>query len=202
MHRISPGHDFFLFIGTHSPTTYRVRTDVVQQLKARHVPTDTAPFLSTHDIVVSAFFSATNTTLGCVAVNLRSRLKLPATTAGNYAEAVAFSRTTYCNPATIRRAFLDKDGPIVIATTDFPDLLQAVLGGKLTILTNWSSFYHHLKLAPSKMATGREPLAKEFFVPFDACAILYQHMPNDLRIKVTMTETVTHELFEPLAPTA
>ncbi|OQS00740.1 hypothetical protein ACHHYP_02837 [Achlya hypogyna] len=184
-----------------SLTTYRVRTDVVKQLKAAHIPTDTAPFLSTHDIVASAFFSVTNTTLGCVPVDLRSRLRLPPTTAGNYAELVPLSRIACSTPAAIRRAFRDKTGPIDVATADFPDLGQALLGGRLTLLTNWRSFYHHLALASGECATGHDPLAKKCFVPLDACGVLYQHTPNELRVRATADNLGTHRLFEPLVPT-
>ncbi|EQC27903.1 hypothetical protein SDRG_14324 [Saprolegnia diclina VS20] len=137
-------------------TQYRVNLDAIAAVKKAYSPTPTAPFLSTNDILTSAFFSMTHTSLGLMSINLRDRLGLSSRDAGNYIIAFTYTASEYASPACIRASNIDKHAPqrknAPTTDDDIPGALAGLFGGKISVITNWCSFYHNLVLADGSLA--------------------------------------------------
>ncbi|KDO19488.1 hypothetical protein SPRG_15294 [Saprolegnia parasitica CBS 223.65] len=187
---------------------YRVNLEAVAAAKAAHTPTPSAPFLSTNDILTSAFFAMTQTSLGLMSLNLRDRLGLSSTDAGNYIIAFTYTASEYASPANIRASNSDKRAPQrkTASTADaVPGALAGLFGGKLSVITNWCSFYHHLVLEDGVHPLSHAPLVTQGLLPFDATAVLYNHSPTDVRLAVTRnasTPLLPSPLLEPLGASA
>ncbi|KDO19490.1 hypothetical protein SPRG_15296 [Saprolegnia parasitica CBS 223.65] len=167
---------------------YRVDAKALAAIKAAHVPRKDAPYLSTNDIVASAFFEMTSTALGLMAINLRDRLRLPPSAVGNYVACFVYTRGDYLNPADVRASYHDKTAPQVkMSSEPFPTSLFSA--GHFSVMTNWCSFYHHLVLDENVLPIAHMPVIVRGVLPFDATGLLYHRSPSDVRLVTRLATT-------------
>nr|AIG55771.1 secreted protein [Thraustotheca clavata] len=183
-------------------SVYRIQLDKVQDIKANYQPTKKAPFLSTNDILASSFFNATNADIGMFAVNIRSRLGLgKGYSAGNYICPFAYTSKDFATGANIRESIQDKDGPHrkVVLDDPIPSWSRAFSGGRTSLLTNWASFYHDLRLENDVVPLLHTPLSQESFIPSDADAVIYYHSANEMRLRARGHVNLPRDVFELLS---
>jgi len=129
--------------------------DVDQVEAAKSEKTSLVPFLSTNDVLTSAFFAATSADFALMAVNLRGRLEgICELSAGNYEHCVYYVPADFC-PSAIRKSI--SNGRMRRHSTDpLPD--KVLTEGRIVLITNWSTF------------------AKKAGVVFEGCEMLV-HLP-------------------------
>ncbi|OQR89976.1 hypothetical protein THRCLA_09487 [Thraustotheca clavata] len=174
---------------------YRVSMKYVDAVKANHIPTKDIPFLSTNDIVTSAYFIATKAILGLMQVNLRSRLKLSENNAGNYAISFVYPKEFFLTPCDIRKS-MGQWQQFPTLNNECPTFTQAICGERLCLLTNHTSAYHELFLIEGVPPLKHSPLARISFLSFDTMAVLYNHTSQEIRLRVRGDFEPTSELFE------
>ena len=113
----------------------------VAQVKAEAKRRGTVPFVSTNDIITSAFANATGSDVcTAMAIDLRERMRgLTKSHAGNYIEVLLFDAANTATPDRVRLALLHPR----FRCRDKP--LPSICGGKILssqygIITNWASF--------------------------------------------------------------
>jgi len=101
------------------------------------------PFVSTNDVVTSAFGKITRANVLEMAIDMRERL--PAYTksdAGNYEFALYYRPVDFATPSQIRQAVMGKDGQYGRRCTGSRSQLPGFWGGamgRIALITNWSS---------------------------------------------------------------
>ncbi len=112
----------------------------VQKLKASSATEGGVPFVSTNDILTSWMFQNSNSLYGLMAINWRNRLEGHTDLhAGNYENFIFYAKEDYTSPALIRRS-LDGSYKRAVTTQNQLPFLWDFLRGKITLVTNWSSF--------------------------------------------------------------
>lgn len=80
----------------------------IAEQKAKFVPEEGVPFVSTNDILTSWFFSATEAPIAVIVANMRERIpELPAHLGGNYILGCIYKPGEYNTPAGVRKKLKD-----------------------------------------------------------------------------------------------
>ncbi|KAJ3274205.1 hypothetical protein HDV01_003278 [Terramyces sp. JEL0728] len=142
---------------SHPTRILKVNLQEIERLKQSKEHLDGQPFISTHDILTSWAYSATQAYIGASMVNLRGKLdKVHHHLAGNYFTEMCYTNDSYITPGQIRRSITKRESqPYYVKATDtaFPEYPTVSDKEKsLTSLTNWTSFYHHVTI------DGNEPV--------------------------------------------
>ena len=157
---------------THSARRYIISTQFVDSIKEQSKLNNVVDYVSTNDILTSAFFNATSCDRGLMAINMRGRIpELLPNMAGNYENLVSFTRKEFETPSYIRRVLLAITKQIVNIT---PMLgMFRTLFTKVAGVSNWASFYTDVKL----------PLLKQIVhlpvfnvMGFDFCCIFRENI--------------------------
>jgi hypothetical protein len=169
---------------------------------------ETTSFVSTNDILTSAFFKAAKTSVNLMIMDMRSRINLhgqsQAKTAGNFWHFMMYRPADISTPCLIRKSLRTMKRAAIPATPmpGFWDLAT----GDTSALTNWTIFYKEVKITgsreiihlplPQKNVTTLKELGIIFRPSSDRVAVLTNgsaHMINefekelgvDLLIKAT-----------------
>jgi hypothetical protein len=115
----------------------------VAAVKAKEAAGGPVPFVSTNDIVTSAFGKLTRTNVLEMAINMRDRLPdFTIADAGNLEWAIYFRPQDFATPSLIRQALSSKDGKLgrccAGSSTELPSFWEAARK-RIAIITNWSS---------------------------------------------------------------
>ena len=104
---------------------------------------DTAPFVSSNDILTSWIARGTKSTHCMMQINLRGRVcGLNDSHAGNYEYSTVYDKTDFASPAGIRASL----SRMHVGMTSDPTLMQK-LRPNWCLVTNWASLYEHLSFA-------------------------------------------------------
>lgn len=118
---------------------YNIDKEAIQATKIKFTPSASIPFISTNDIVCSAFMRATKPRLCLMAINFRSRYPgLTNNDAGNYEGVMFYDKGIYNSPENIRKS-LQGNLPYKTRTKPFPGVTET-LRMNCAIISNWSSF--------------------------------------------------------------
>jgi len=179
--------------------------------KAEAVKEDGVAFVSTNDIICSAFFNVCNTRLGWVGMDCRGRMEgITSDLAGNYVSALTVDEGTYKTPGTIRK-MLTAPPPFVTTTRPFPSCCGWFCGrdsANFAMVTNWSTFSEDLvkidgcELCIHLPVMNTEEVAWDVMVPFTAqkgkkgviCWVVNTD-EEKLRKALPVGELVSKELF-------
>lgn len=113
------------------------------------------PFVSTNDVMTSWFFRDMDSDANLMVANFRSRTPsiagLGEEHVGNYEANIPYFRGDVETPALIRQSIRGEDGtfrarPAGTPTTAIPGFFT-MLRNRMSIITNWASFYHEFALA-------------------------------------------------------
>ncbi|GAB5353195.1 hypothetical protein AAMO2058_000016800 [Amorphochlora amoebiformis] len=108
------------------------------------------PFVSTNDVITSAFLKIAKADVGIMALNLRNRVSLvDETYAGNYQTVINYFKPDYQTPELIRKS-VNSLQRSAIPKTPTPSILQTVRFSNISIITNWTTFYDDLVLPGSR----------------------------------------------------
>ncbi|KAG1675756.1 hypothetical protein FOA52_012412 [Chlamydomonas sp. UWO 241] len=104
-----------------------------------------APFVSTNDVLVSAFCVALRPTLATMAINLRGRVQgCEEGDVGNYEDVISFAPADYSSPLLIRKSVAGGDGRPYARAADPPTRMptnwEHVRGATYAAITNWATF--------------------------------------------------------------
>merc|ERR1712080_64708 len=138
----------------------------IAKLKADARSRGTVPYVSTNDIITSAFSNAAGAHTCEMAVNLRGRMSgLTESHAGNYVNCLMFDSTNAATPDRVRQAMLHprfhcRDEPVKMFS-------------RLCFITNWASFSKPIRI-PGCVEQLHQPLM------FDLKSTMY--MPFDIMI--------------------
>jgi len=143
------------------------------------------PFVSTNDIITSAFFNAANISFGGMATNCRGRVsEIHERLAGNYANGISYRKADFCTPSLIRKSLQTMRRASSPPTT-LPNWVELVKG-RFGIISNWSTFYKDVNIPNAKLIMhypllfGNPPS-----VPGKAIAILFR--PQEGRLALLST---------------
>lgn len=119
---------------------FHVNQDWLQVEKARHVPSTSAPWLSSNDILSAWFMRTSQTSLGVVAINSRPHLAtLDNDRVGNYQVGILFTPHEYQTASDIRQSI--QQFPAKNQDEHCCDKVDSV-----ALVSNWSAFYNQLTL--------------------------------------------------------
>jgi hypothetical protein len=125
--------------------------------------------VSSNDILTSLFFNKMSVAYGVMAVNFLSRKEEYTNDhAGNYEATIIYGREDYQSPHGIRQALLNNYSA---PRTTFPDSVKAFCNFAPTLITNWSSFYVHLKFPGTNSHVYHLPLMFTTYAVSDLCVI-------------------------------
>jgi hypothetical protein len=134
-------------------------------------------FLSTNDILCSAFFTAANCDTALIAVNFRNRVdNLNDNHAGNYESIIAYRKEDILKPEYIRLSLPNYKS---ISGT-MPTTLWERCFLTCALLTNWSSFYTEIEFSKSSHILHM-PIFSITQIPVHA-AILYSASKEKLAL--------------------
>jgi hypothetical protein len=183
----------------------------VAAAKAEAVKEDGVAFVSTNDIISSAFFNVCNTRLGWVGIDCRGRMDgIASDLAGNYVSVLTVDEGTYKTPGTIRK-MLTAPPPFVTTSRPFPSCCSWFCGrdsANFAMVTNWSSFAEDLlqiegcELDIHLPVMNTEEMAWDVMVPFTSqkgkkgviCWVVNTD-EEKLRKALPVGELVSKELF-------
>jgi hypothetical protein len=159
--------------------TYYVDSDRVKLAKSEARGVD---FVSTNDVLVSAFANATQARMMLMPINFRGKLAgFTDADAGNYEGALMFGPDDYAEPAYIRKTFLS--GPPTFlreTTTALPGCCETVRC-QLSMVTNWAFGCFQEVVIDNCEQMLHVPVCNVSLVPFD-CAVVYRPRANQLAV--------------------
>mmetsp|Transcript_8908 Transcript_8908/g.27295 ORF Transcript_8908/g.27295 Transcript_8908/m.27295 type:complete len:412 (-) Transcript_8908:63-1298(-) len=122
---------------------------------------DGVPFVSTNDVLVSAFLSALKCRCAMMAINFRGKVTgCGEADAGNYEDLMTYMPPDYATPSLIRRSVTGRGGVYTRAAEPRTAQLtnaEHLMGGTYGAVTNWASFAKALSV--------------------DGCEAEYLHLP-------------------------
>ena len=119
-----------------------VKKTWISEQKAKHIPSDRVPFVSSHDLLASWFFQQfPHCCAGSTAINMRGRSRhhpqLNQDYVGNYASVLIFTKADYQSPTDIRLAVDARGSSTGIGRTS---------SRRCGMITAWHSYYQHVDL--------------------------------------------------------
>jgi len=140
----------------------------VSQEKAKAKQEVQVPFASSNDVLTSWFFREMKSDMNIMVANLRDRqpsiLNLTELHVGNYEANIPYFPGDVETPALIRQSIRSADGGFRACragspSTEIPKFCT-LIRNRMTIITNWASFYHDVVLqdvAPDNQARPQNP---------------------------------------------
>jgi hypothetical protein len=148
--------------------------------------------LSSNDILTSLFFNKLNVLYGLMAINFRGRKKEYTNNhAGNYQGPLIYSQEDYQSPFGIRQALLNNYSA---PNTKFPENFHIFCKFEPTLITNWSSFYIHLKFPGMNSHIYHVPLMYNNTVICDTC-VIFKKDPEQLALLTLIREKNIFQTF-------
>lgn len=142
-----------------------------------------APFVSTNDVLTSAFFNACDNRVGLMGLDCRGRVDgVASDAAGNYVTALVLDDDVFASPGGIRAML----GRVPYETTKrpFPSCAKWCAGmdrASAGMVTNWSSFAGDLVQIPDCELLLHLPVKHPDAMMFD-CAIPFASRPGELSV--------------------
>jgi len=113
--------------------------------------TGSTAFVSTNDILVSAFSNLTHSDVSMMAINWRGKISdCTEQDVGNYVDLMCYTPADYASPALIRKSISPEEGPYTGAAhprARLPSNWEHLTGGTYAAMTNWASFAKPLALS-------------------------------------------------------
>jgi len=131
------------------------------------------PFVSSNDALTSWFFRETGSDVNIMVANFRSRqpaiLDLSDAHVGNYEANVPYFQGDIETPTLIRQSIRDADGAFRAKragspVTEIPGALK-LLRNRISIVTNWASFYCDVHLQNDGQVNGESALRPKLHFP-------------------------------------
>ena len=141
------------------------------------------PFVSTNDVLTSAFFNACDNRIGLMGLDCRGRVDgIASDVAGNYVTALVLDDATFASPGRIRAML----GSVPYETTErpFPSCAKWCAGmdrASAGMVTNWSSFAGDLVSIPDCELALHLPVKHPDAMMFD-CAIPFASRPGETSV--------------------
>ena len=141
------------------------------------------PFVSTNDVLTSAFFNACDNRIGLMGLDCRGRVDgIASDVAGNYVTALVLDDATFASPGRIRAML----GNVPYETTErpFPSCAKWCAGmdrASAGMVTNWSSFAGDLVSIPDCELALHLPVKHPDAMMFD-CAIPFASRPGETSV--------------------
>ena len=118
---------------------FHVDPERVSAAKSAAARSGQVAFVSTNDILTSAFFTECRTRIGMMGIDCRDRIKgIGSDLAGNYVSVLTMDPETYGAPVSIRKMLLSP--PYTTTTKPLPGCCDWLCGrdsGKTAMVTNW-----------------------------------------------------------------
>ena len=169
--------------------------DKVDAAKAREAG-GTVPFVSTNDVVTSAFGKLTQTNVLEMAIDMRNRLPVyTKEDAGNLEFALYFTPEDFATPSLVRQAVAGKDGQFGRRCSGSDTKLPGCWGAsrkRIAIITNWSSNHNECFLGDGCTQELHLPLYTA--PPLDA-GIIFKPTPSTLGL-ITFARHIKKGDFE------
>ena len=147
--------------------------------------------ISTNDIITSAFFRATRCDIGLMAINIRPRVpELTDSHAGNYESVLGMRLKDYESPVSVRNA-VHAVNKRTKNPTIFPGFWKTLFL-KFTLITNWATFYHDLKLR-NCILVRHHPVFDLTKAPFEFCCIFRPRMDRLAIVTTTIRHSSARE---------
>lgn len=164
--------------------SYYLSADRVAKSKAEAVKMGREQFVSTNDIMTSAFARATNARVLYMAINCRERLPdFTASDAGNYEAPLVFGPEEYDAPELIRKTL--KTGPPrylrggSATPTPLPGFCAACCCSTMALITNWAfASFDELRIDGCTHMLHM-PIRGKALIPMDTC-IVYKPRAGEL----------------------
>eukprot|EP00760_Papus_ankaliazontas_P008264 PhM_4_TR13715/c2_g3_i1/m.29242 len=170
--------------------SYYVNEAWTARLKAAHIPTEHAPYLSTNDCLVAWFCRKFKASAGLFVYNLRGRCKsVPTDAMGNYVDMMGIYPAEY-TPAHVRTlvhskgVFCDPHGDVVKDGEAMPGC-----DGTASIINNWSTFHTDVMLpgcSPPKFHSPVITFDAESF-PLGSASVMYIYKATPGRLGVLIS---------------
>jgi len=164
--------------------SYYVDDARIKEAKAKATPEHSGvPFVSTNDVLVSAFGVATDTRVLLMPLNFRERLPdFTAEDAGNYEGALVFGPEDYAEPGIVRKTLMSGPPTYLRGGSETSRPLPAACEGmwcRLAMVTNWTfPFFSEVKLEGCEQMLHM-PHCDINMVPFDI-AVVYRPRAGEL----------------------
>ncbi len=163
---------------------YHINADDIKDRKKQSQLNNHVDFISTNDIIVSAFSKLIGARIMSMAINFREKIaSLQNDDAGNYEGVVMYDEARYKTPAKIRKT-LQNGPPFWGLGEKLPNFWEGVFC-KMGLITNWASFATELKFAGCRELLHL-PLVKK--MPY-AAAIIFRVKQRDLGIILFSTKS-------------
>ena len=121
-----------------------ISTSAIKDMKVSGASAASLPFVSSNDVLSSAFFRAAGLGVSFLAMNLRGRVPgLHSALAGNYESLMYYHGSgDYAAPSDIRKSLTPDAGGVLrrVGNTPMPSFGD-VAGGRTAVVSNWATFY-------------------------------------------------------------
>ena len=138
--------------------------------------TNEVGFVSTNDVLTSAFFKAAKTSANLMCMDMRSRINLNGQdldkTAGNLEQFMMYRPTDVATPSLIRKSLRTMKRAATPATPmpGFWDMST----GNTCVVSNWATFYKEVKIQHSKQIVHLPLPDSNNLIPFKELGIIFR----------------------------
>ena len=172
-----------------SPVDVTVNGSVMEEKKKQAVAnaaalTNEVGFVSTNDVLTSAFFKAAKTSVNFMALDMRKRINLNGEdldkTAGNLEHFMMYRPSDVVEPCLIRKSLKTMKRAATPATPmpGFWDMST----GNTGFVANWSTFYNDVKIKHSKQIVHIPLPDESTLVPFKRFGIIFRPSSDRLAL--------------------
>ncbi len=160
-------------------SAFYIDTAKINHIKNEVVLEKHTDFISTNDIIFSAFSNFTKARISLMAINFRSKLSgLDDNDAGNYEGVVLYDKDNYETPEKVRNALLTGP-PYTGISSQLPGFLTGITC-KMSLITNWASLTKDITLAGCETILHL-PIINS--MPYDA-GIIFRPQPGKMGIMI------------------
>ena len=161
--------------------------------------TNEVGFVSTNDVLTSAFFKAAKTSVNFMCMDMRSRITLNGgdldKTAGNLEHLMMYRPPDIAKPCLIRKSLKTMKRAATPATP-MPGFWD-MSAGSTCLVTNWSTFYNDVKIKHSKQII-HIPLPESILVTFKEFGIIFRPSSDRIAILSIGSERMIKDLEQEL----
>lgn len=174
--------------------TYYVDSGRIKSAKSEACQADDIDFVSTNDVLVSAFGNMTQARVTLMPINFRGRLPgFNENDAGNYEGALILCPDDYAEPGLIRKSLSSGPPTYLRQTTAALPGCCETMRCRLSMVTNWTFPCFTEVVIDNCEQMLHIPVCNVTMVPFD-CAVVYRPKANQLAVACFVRSVAADEL--------